>query len=946
MIKVLYFKLICLLICTLYCFPTTNVMAQSNQEFTTAEMDSLTHLIILDIRKAIHLSRTHNHYLSYKHFEKAANRAEQLQTLDHLEYAMDGLAYCSAQTGRIEEAKEWSQKAIRMCEKNFPTRYARQMERYLTLGNIYLMIGDYYEARNIYTKGIALFEKEPNARTPKSKHVYNNLGLVYKNLREEEKAKKNMLKAGEIYAKENQKLAIPYTYSNIGMLYYDFNKFDSALIYYHPYYEQISNENTPGKRDIQAMTLCNIADCYAALGQNQKALTSYQEVERILEDSLAIGPFEKMHFHRRLGLFFLETDPARALQEFQIAIQKNCPEYEDDDFRTLPPYENSINDEFLASLLVRRSKAIKYLYDEEKLTVDDLKSAHNSILLFSKLTDKRRLDIDARNSKLYLSAKSSDDLDIGIGIAFELFQTTQDQKFLEDAFMLAEKNKAVSLRESKNNSDTEMNSILPDSLRRKLLSLKATVALHNEELLFLKSQSDSISSDSAEIEQSLITARYKYHEFQDYLKLNFKGYNQLKFTNSIRSISEIQQKLPDDQTAFLEFFVGNEHLYVFTISKTNAHVRSLSGDSTTMALINDIHSLFNQHTLSSSALAKRNQLLYDAFKLLLGTDPILYPNGNFPSPITDLIIVPDNEINYLSFEALLTAEISPSVPTSQTPWLIKQFEISYAQSATLWLDHLKHTPFQDELKCLAFAPTSEDELSEFAMRGEMSLLRDHSGALPGALSEVKAIAKFLKGKFFLGREASESAFKRELKNNYSIIHLATHAIANEQNPDLSNLLFADQNNDEDNLLHVYEMNSIDLSSELVVLSACETSGGKLIRGEGIQSLATSFIASGASSVITSLWKVEDHATQKIMSTFYEELDKGKSRKTALRTAKLAYLASADNLTSHPFYWASFVLVGDSRPLKYPGKMIFWVILSGCIVFIGGLQYFMKYQKSS
>ncbi|MEM9824896.1 MAG: CHAT domain-containing protein, partial [Bacteroidota bacterium] len=120
--------------------------------------------------------------------------------------------------------------------------------------------------------------------------------------------------------------------------------------------------------------------------------------------------------------------------------------------------------------------------------------------------------------------------------------------------------------------------------------------------------------------------------------------------------------------------------------------------------------------------------------------------------------------------------------------------------------------------------------------------------------------------------------------------------------------------------------NLQLNAELTVLSACNTGSGKLIKGEGVMSLARGFIHAGCPSVLMSLWSVDDCATSKIMLQFYQHITDGKSKDHALRLAKIDYLSTADRLHQHPYYWSAFVQVGNTAPLifKKPFRKL-WLI---------------------
>ena len=190
------------------------------------------------------------------------------------------------------------------------------------------------------------------------------------------------------------------------------------------------------------------------------------------------------------------------------------------------------------------------------------------------------------------------------------------------------------------------------------------------------------------------------------------------------------------------------------------------------------------------------------------------------------------------------------------------------------------------------------------------------------------------GVFFNGTFANEQAFKETAKD-YGIIHLAMHGVLDNRSPILSSLVFSEDTTvTEDNFLRAYEIAQLDLNADLVVLSACETGYGQFQQGEGIMSLAHSFTYAGASSVLMSLWQVNDFSTGVIMKGFYTNMAKGMPKDKALQKAKLMYLQEATtDLTQHPAFWAAFVQQGNNEPLKLVAKSGLTFQQIGCISFV-------------
>jgi CHAT domain-containing protein len=182
--------------------------------------------------------------------------------------------------------------------------------------------------------------------------------------------------------------------------------------------------------------------------------------------------------------------------------------------------------------------------------------------------------------------------------------------------------------------------------------------------------------------------------------------------------------------------------------------------------------------------------------------------------------------------------------------------------------------------------------------------------------EIENIATlFKKGNadIYLRGDATEENVKRdgELKK-FNYVHFATHGFIDETKPDFSSLVLTqDNNSEEDGFLQATEIFNLNLNADLVVLSACQTGLGKLVRGEGMVGLTRAFMYAGTPTVMVSLWSVSDVSTSILMGEFYRNLLKEKLGKTeALRKAQLSMLGNEK--FAHPFYWAPFVLIGDWR----------------------------------
>jgi CHAT domain-containing protein len=172
-----------------------------------------------------------------------------------------------------------------------------------------------------------------------------------------------------------------------------------------------------------------------------------------------------------------------------------------------------------------------------------------------------------------------------------------------------------------------------------------------------------------------------------------------------------------------------------------------------------------------------------------------------------------------------------------------------------------------------------------------------------------------------GFEASRGLAVGGELNRYRVVHFATHGVINCQHPELSGIVLSmlnERGGRENGFLQLHDIYRLDLSADLVVLSACSTGLGEEIRGEGLVGLTQGFLHVGARSVVASLWQVDDRATAELMRHFYRAMfDDGLPPAAALREAKKAMWR--EPRWRAPYFWAAFVLQGEYRESIKPAR---------------------------
>jgi CHAT domain-containing protein len=275
-----------------------------------------------------------------------------------------------------------------------------------------------------------------------------------------------------------------------------------------------------------------------------------------------------------------------------------------------------------------------------------------------------------------------------------------------------------------------------------------------------------------------------------------------------------------------------------------------------------------------------------------------------------LVIVPDDMLWELPFQALLD---------ENDRYLIETSSVSYAPSLTVLREMKKHREQRRAAPAVLFALGNPAFRREAFEHTTLTLRDGKVDSLPEAEQEVRALGQLYgaaRSKVYVGAEAREDRVKTEAAQA-GILHFATHGTLNDGAPMYSHLGLAPGNTNEDGLLEAWELMQMDLKAELAVLSACETARGRYGAGEGMIGLTWALFVAGVPATVVSQWQVESASTRDLMVSFHQNLNsstrdgKAKAKKSeALRQAALKLLKKPE--TSHPFYWAGFVLVGDER----------------------------------
>lgn len=441
----------------------------------------------------------------------------------------------------------------------------------------------------------------------------------------------------------------------------------------------------------------------------------------------------------------------------------------------------------------------------------------------------------------------------------------------------------------------------------KINALSASIITLRTKLLsptLNKSQRETLQQELAEVEDDLAEKRLQAELNHPKRRLVFSTPAKLK---------QLQTQVLRDGEAVLEFCFGEERSFAWLISRENVSFEILPGrgsiEERVRQYLNEL-SVAPSNLHLQSRIAKQQALAEELFTTLFGK-LARQLHGN-----SKLIVIPDGLLNYVPYESLV----------HNGRYVIEDHEISYLPSASL-IELLRQRSTSDQseqLDLLAFGdplfpqrskPSATRTLLATPAKNDREAFdwdMSNISRLPRTRDEVEYIASLIpkeRKRLYLGKESTEKTFKQEPLNKYRWIHFATHSWIDERNPGRSAVVLAlDGNHEEDGFLRATEIADLNLNSDLVSLSACETGRGRLSSGEGIIGLSRSFFIAGARSVVVSQWAVSDISTAQLMKDFYQQLVNGTAKPAALREAKLRMFRGGSE-TRHPYYWAPFIIIG-------------------------------------
>lgn len=794
--------------------------------------------------------------------------------------------------GEYKKAYEYQLRALRNSFQMFGDTHLDNAYYYIGIADNFENQGLYDSSRYYFQKALEFEDQLKKVNLDQLIFLHSGLALVELGIDNSEAALFHIRKAIELAKKtSNDNYNLIYLNQNLGHMYFEMGKIEKAR------------------------------------KQFEKSINMYKSLHGTDRSGLAISYLDLSRVYKQ------RKEYAQSLEYIQMSVNVNYNQEKIEDVinNTIDLKEVINKWNYLISL-EEKLDVLNLVYSNKK-DINNLKIVLDTYSNIDVVIRFVRKSISTQEDKHKFQEIRDHIYADAVNAYYTAYEVTKSEAYLEKCYYFSEASKSGLLSDALNTLAANDWSGLPRGLLKLELENKADLVYYrsvlNEELL--KENKEKNSARIELFESKLFEINRSLDSVMIVLERDYLTYFQIKYDAQIASVREIQEHLTDNKK-LIEYFLDDSISYAFLISKDDYVVKQLTGKTEIVLLAerfrDEIDKIQNVNTMiSTDTLFEVSHQLYNV--LLRSFCNELNQGG------TDkLIIIPDAQLGYIPFEMLLTKAMDiGSTNSNDYSYLIKDYVISYAYSATLLFGGNIRTSGNESY--LSFAPVYDSEDSLY-----LGKFRDAFVSLNWNQGEASSIGQYLSGDALLGEMATEKSFK-ENAAKAGILHFAMHAFIDDDEPMNSKLVFYQDNDSiEDGFLHTFELYNMKLEASLAVLSACETGYGKLVKGEGIMSLARGFAYAGVPSVIMSHWKVDDQSTSLIMQYFYKYLAEGLSKSEALRKAKLDYLAEASPNKQHPFFWGAFVVIGDDAPMFndkddqwiYYGLGVFFIM-----IFIGVMR---------
>jgi CHAT domain-containing protein len=856
-----------------------------------------------------------NVYLQIGEFDKALIQfnkclvlSKKLETKETPRVARVHLSIGSVFTaiGKYDKALYHYKLAQNYYIKTFGQNYTELGTLYMSIARVYGIKANYDEAELYYTDALRILNNNYSPNYPMIGIANSSLGKLYES--------KNKFNIAIEYYKSGLKMTTDptskvITLLNIAQSYQYMKKFEVSEKYFVK-----AIKTCIDKLGYNHFTLGNTYLSYANFlsitKKSDSSFTFYTKALKIFKVSFSEKSKEIASTYLAIANYFLQKENlSKALNYCQKSLISNDNLFNNTITNNNPNFKNAISESTYINILLKKAEVFSKLYKQNNSDTTNAYQCLNCYQLAMQAFDHLKSTVGS-NSKLYLTGNTRNRFDKVFETYYDRFIQSKQAKYLKAAFRFAEKGKAAILLSSMKGEDAIKFSGIPDTLQLVEKEIKEKLNGYRN---LVYDENNKKRPDSTKINlwnQKLFDLSHQYDSLLTHFEKDYPEYYNLKYDHNVVKIDDIKKQLSQDQL-LVEYVLTDSILYRFTLGNTEKKSSFVKKKLDTQ-FYDDLKIVQNTHQIDFS-----NHTLDDYKKYVYASNRLytsLFEGLETKKEKKKLIIIPDGSLGYVPFEALVSKLPDfKKVDYRKLPYLLRENPISYSYSSTLLFRNLKKKAFGKKL--MAVAPDYVYNLQKQSTSDELFATRKQYDPLKFAQIEVDNISAIFSAEVYKNKDASETQFKKHAPN-YNIIHLAMHTEIDNESPMHSKMVFAPPiDSIDDGYLNTIEIYGLNLKAKMAVLSACNTGGGKINKGEGIMSLARGFIYAGVPSIVMTLWNVQDKSGSDIMSLFYEYLDEGMTKDVALQKAKLTYLSQSTQLHAHPYFWAAYVDIGNTEPIK-------------------------------
>lgn len=516
-------------------------------------------------------------------------------------------------------------------------------------------------------------------------------------------------------------------------------------------------------------------------------------------------------------------------------------------------------------------------------------------------------NINDAESKLIFQTSNRSRSEKCIQILYEQHQYSKNDSLIWRALHYAEKSKARVLKVS-----AHQKSLLEQYPTDSLLQRHQDLIEDQQSLVgkLIRNQlAEPDENSRSRLSQQFIELSSQISQTQNSIDKNYP-HNALEEEVNFKLL---QKQLRTESAQILYTFFGDKNLYLFWITHDEIKWQKHSIKKSFKEELVKFILLFESSTLINNDIPNFVNISFSLSKLF-GRD--------LKQEYKNLIIIPDGLLSFLPFESLIKEKVNHSNYSKMPFWLTK-WTIAYNTS-------------------LNFYQLNQKELVLKTLYGVFPIYSNSNRFLKSSKREAEMISDVFEGKIDLNEKATKSNFLRNSKQ-FDVLHLSTHASGG----DFSVPAYIEFIDDVLLLPEIYAQN---FEANLVVLSACETGVGKVVKGATPISLARGFQFAGVSNILLTQWKVNDNATSKLMTDFYRDLKESKSPAKSIKEARISYLMdkSISNIEKSPYYWAAFNYygkVGEKEPVLINRNHILIIGITVFMILLGLYSFRHFYKRS-